>query len=557
MVSRSAFSQQEADPLRIQIVSSLSLFVTRSFLATGAVCLLAGSAVAANTPEPALPEGLTLPTMESVAKDLGQDPKEFLKSVDDFATALSQGNQSQALKRLCAKDEESCRLVKDYQEQAADAKSERKRARKRGAPFKVTEKNVAAAQKIDFRALLTSLKKADEYKLFSLAEKALKEGGCPRNLSAALAIKAEEYFPEPKARNLARELFVHTRQCLAEDNPVYERLFLRQGLYALYEGNKDRAKEMFAGALKSKNSSERYRSLYWLGKIHADAGVMIEENKEWTELLTDFPLSFYAIEASVALGRDPMTTINQRKVAGLQREMPDDPELNRMIRWLEALYLAKKPTAVAKWASWITRANEDELSVEVIQYLATLKVASGLYRSNITMLFGYFKKNPQALNEEGLKLLYPRPFYSLIEEASRGKIDAFLVLGLVRQESAFDSQAVSRVKAKGLMQIIPATARRLASNGHRKLLNAEDNTTMGVKYLLQLGNRFDGSAELVLAAYNAGPLKVDEWMRRAPRKCIRFPSSISGEGQGLNADHPRHCPPAGEQWPSQAPQCRR
>ena len=39
---------------------------------------------------------------------------------------------------------------------------------------------------------------------------------------------------------------------------------------------------------------------------------------------------------------------------------------------------------------------------------------------------------------------------------------------------------------------------------------------MGVKYLLQLGNRFDGSAELVLAAYNAGPLKVDEWMRRNP-----------------------------------------
>ncbi|RYZ93746.1 MAG: lytic transglycosylase domain-containing protein, partial [Proteobacteria bacterium] len=178
----------------------------------------------------------------------------------------------------------------------------------------------------------------------------------------------------------------------------------------------------------------------------------------------------------------------------------------------------KKPGAVAKWASWIVRANENDLDVDVIQYLSTLKVAAGLYRSNISMLFSYFKKNPKALNGEGLKLLYPRPYYSLIEEASRGKVDTFLVMGLVRQESAFDSQAISRVKAKGLMQIIPGTARHLASQGHKKLLNEKENTKMGVKYLMQLSGRFDGSAELVLAAYNAGPMKVDEWMRRNPER---------------------------------------
>jgi soluble lytic murein transglycosylase len=68
------------------------------------------------------------------------------------------------------------------------------------------------------------------------------------------------------------------------------------------------------------------------------------------------------------------------------------------------------------------------------------------------------------------------------------------------------------------MQIIPQTARRLASQGHRKLLNEKANTQMGVKYLLQLGERFDGSAELVLAAYNAGPKKVEEWLKRNPKR---------------------------------------
>ncbi|RZA05690.1 MAG: hypothetical protein EOP11_12215, partial [Proteobacteria bacterium] len=382
----------------------------------------------------------------------------------------------------------------------------------------INENKLAEAQRADFHMLISSLKVADEYKLFSLAEKALQVPGCPRNLSAALAIKTEEYFPFPKARTLSRELFNHARQCLSEDNAVYERLYLRQGLYALYEGDKARAKDMLLTAKKATANTERYRVLYWLGRMEHDAGAKPADNKNWTELLDQFPLSFYAIDAASAQGKDPMEMITQRKVGGLKRVVADDPELNRMIRWLEALYIYKKPGAVAKWAGWIVRANENDLDVDVIQYLSTLKVAAGLYRSNITMLFSYFKKNPKALNGEGLKLLYPRPYYSLIEEASRGKVDTFLVMGLVRQESAFDSQAISRVKAKGLMQIIPGTARHLASQGHKKLLNEKENTKMGVKYLMQLSSRFDGSAELVLAAYNAGPLKVDEWMRRNPER---------------------------------------
>jgi soluble lytic murein transglycosylase len=210
--------------------------------------------------------------------------------------------------------------------------------------------------------------------------------------------------------------------------------------------------------------------------------------------------------------------ITQRKVGGLKREAVNDPELNRMIRWLEALYIYKQSNAVAKWASWIVRANEGELDVDILLYLSSLKIASGLYRSNIQMLFGYFRKNPAALNTEGLKLLYPRPYYDLIQEATRGKIDSFLVMGLMRQESGFDARAVSRVKAKGLMQIIPNTARRLASQGHKKLLNEKENTRMGVKYLLQLGGEFEGDVELVLAAYNAGPHRVEEWLRRNPER---------------------------------------
>jgi soluble lytic murein transglycosylase-like protein len=494
------------------IVPSFWAFVTFAFAC--AFTFGQNSAYAADTP--VTPE-LNIPPAESLAAELGYKPNEFKQAVEDFATSLSQGSRGQAFRRFCAKDEDSCRLIADFHDQASDAKRERMHRRNKVKHFRINEANVAQAQRFDFPVLVSSLKVENEYRLFSLAEKSLLVPDCPRNLSAALAIKAEEFFPFPKARTLSRELFEHARQCLSEDDVVFERLFLRQGLYAYYDGEKDKAREFLKIALKSKNSTERYRVLYWLGVLNNEAGMNAADNKEWSELMAEFPLSYYSIDAAVKLKQDPLKMITERKVGGLKREVAEDKELNRMIRWLEALYVYKKPTAVAKWASWIVRSN-DELDVDVLHYLSTLKIASGMYRSNISMLFNYFKKNPASLNVEGLHLLYPRPYYTMVQEASRGKIDAFLVLGLIRQESGFDSQAISRAKAKGLMQIIPQTARRLASQGHRKLLNEKDNMTMGVKYLLQLGKQFDGHAELVLAAYNAGPLKVGEWLKRNPNR---------------------------------------
>lgn len=457
-----------------------------------------------------------LPTAEKLAEEMGYKQTEFKKYVELFASALSQGKRGDALKKLCARDEDTCDLISDFHNQEWQAKTARKRSRSKIKHFRITDKNIAQAQRFDFPILINSLKVEDEYRLFDLAEKSLKEPECPRNLSAALSIKAEEYFPNQKAKVLAKELFEHARHCLQPDNQAYERLFLRQGLIAYYDGESQKAREYWVVAKQAKTNTERYRVLYWLGRMAHDSGVKPGDNQDWTELMNQFPLSFYAIVAASTIKKDPVEMITQMKLGGMKREVADDFELNHMIRWLEALYVFKKPAAVAKWASWIVRANESDLDVDVLHYLSTIKIAAGMYRSNINMLFGYFKKNPSALNEEGLRLLYPRPYYDIIDDASHGKIDTYLVLGLVRQESAFDSRAVSRARAKGLMQIIPGTARRLASQGHKKLMNEKENTKMGVKYLVQLSERFTGRAELVLAAYNAGPNKVDEWLKRNP-----------------------------------------
>jgi len=101
----------------------------------------------------------------------------------------------------------------------------------------------------------------------------------------------------------------------------------------------------------------------------------------------------------------------------------------------------------------------------------------------------------------------PRTRYiSLINEwAPQYNLDANLVEAVVAVESNFDRFAVSKKGAQGLMQLIPATAKRF---GVRDVFDAADNIRGGIRYLNFLMSYFQGNLEHVLAAYNAGERTV-------------------------------------------------
>ena len=104
-------------------------------------------------------------------------------------------------------------------------------------------------------------------------------------------------------------------------------------------------------------------------------------------------------------------------------------------------------------------------------------------------------------------------FAPLIERtAQRFELNARLVHAVVRAESAYDPQAVSRAGAVGLMQLMPATAARY---GVRDLRDPEDNLAGGVRYLRDLLLQF-GDVQLALAAYNAGENAVARHGNRIP-----------------------------------------
>lgn len=104
------------------------------------------------------------------------------------------------------------------------------------------------------------------------------------------------------------------------------------------------------------------------------------------------------------------------------------------------------------------------------------------------------------------------PFGNLIYEmAGRYAINPYLVAAVVEVESSFNPRAVSRKGAHGLMQLLPATARRFGVNRRKDLFDPAKNIEAGVRYLKWLSDRFSGDAARVLAAYNAGEGAVDRF----------------------------------------------
>lgn len=103
----------------------------------------------------------------------------------------------------------------------------------------------------------------------------------------------------------------------------------------------------------------------------------------------------------------------------------------------------------------------------------------------------------------------------ITEYAELYELDALLIKAVVTVESCFDTHAVSRVGAKGLMQLMPATAE---SVGVYNVFNARQNISGGTRYFSKMLKRYQNDHSLALAAYNAGPQAVDKYAGIPPYK---------------------------------------
>jgi soluble lytic murein transglycosylase-like protein len=124
----------------------------------------------------------------------------------------------------------------------------------------------------------------------------------------------------------------------------------------------------------------------------------------------------------------------------------------------------------------------------------------------------------------------------ITEHASRHGISPELVRAVIQAESGFNPRAVSPKGAMGLMQLMPATARDL---GVENPFHPGENIRAGVAYLARLLSRFKQNVELALAAYNAGPHRVDQYDGVPPyRETQAYVKKITGAAKAVTPPEP-------------------
>lgn len=356
--------------------------------------------------------------------------------------------------------------------------------------------------------------------LKKVSQAALEEKECVSSaLLVALGQKAEEYFPAPEFREQAAKLYSKAATC-AEDEAVSKARF-RLSLIKIWDNQCAEAEPHLTRLAEQKNGEFVSRALYWRAQCARQANNEMQAKGYQAQLLKENPLSYHGLLlgkgkspdlAKALKGQDPEVWFRSQL----------KPELNSLVRAVESLQsIGAQEVAGELLTQLSNRLEGAEISFRL--YVALLLSRSSDTIGQFKVLTGVFRDAPESITRATLELFYPLKNYDVLKRHA-AKVDPFLVAALIRQESGFNERARSHVGALGLMQLMPDTARRMERVSHRELMSAKTNVRLGVRYFRGLLDRFDGDAELALAAYNAGPERVDEWKRRytAPNRMLFF-----------------------------------
>jgi soluble lytic murein transglycosylase len=170
----------------------------------------------------------------------------------------------------------------------------------------------------------------------------------------------------------------------------------------------------------------------------------------------------------------------------------------------------------------IQAASVEQGSSWVAAETARLYQDSGRYDRAIEVMKhtvpNYFAVDVPELPRSYWEALFPKPYWiDLKKFSAENGLDPYLVASLIRQESEFNPNAISRANAVGLMQLLPATGKKVAKEANLHHFNASQlytpavNLQLGTRYFKSMVDKF-GSFEYALAAYNAGSDRVQDWL---------------------------------------------
>ena len=247
----------------------------------------------------------------------------------------------------------------------------------------------------------------------------------------------------------------------------------------------------------------RGRAGYWLGRAYEAAGDS-RRARTWYAQAAEHPTSFYGQLAAEKAGAEIRPALAARDgVSDWRGAGFAEGSAPGAIRLLAAAGHGNR-------ARWFLTSLAGDLETRA-DFAALGALALEIGRPDAAVRLA---KTAAARGHVIMDIYYP---VTDLAEAS-GPIEPALAKAIARQESELNPEAVSPAGARGVMQLMPATARKVARDlglsYDRGRLTADPlyNARLGATYMAQMLERYDGAHILAAAAYNAGPSRVDRWL---------------------------------------------
>ncbi len=363
--------------------------------------------------------------------------------------------------------------------------------------------------------LLGALKRVQKTSQLARLEKAVNQRpAClPPALLSAVGMKMEQALPDAAVNERVMGYYERAVKCGPEQGAAVRARY-RLALLLIAAGKHEAAAVHLDAILAHPEGIDyRSRAIYWRHACARQLGQTEVARDMRTRMLRDFPMSLHGLLMGEERGPTPLVPL-ERQDALVRFRSELRPDLNPRVRAAEAVQAVGGDEASLDLIEpLLEQVREAEPAFQL--YVAVLLRRSGDVIRKFQLLSALLRESPDLISRQSLEMLFPLRQFALIR-AHEERADPFLVVALMRQESAFNTRARSSAGAMGLMQLMPATARRLERVQRRQLFDPSVNIRVGIRYFSGLLQRFGGEAELALAAYNAGPDRVDEWVRRYP-----------------------------------------
>jgi len=268
------------------------------------------------------------------------------------------------------------------------------------------------------------------------------------------------------------------------------------------------------------------RGRYWTARAFEALGQGERAQQIYDELANADTSDFYCRNARAHLKREAAKSARAAAAARVVEAWPDDPALRRA-RLLTDLGLDDLASSEIE----LSRAKAEPHAVAALEALILSR--RGERRKSMLTIRAAFpalgSPYQASLPEEALRLYYPLDYQpTILKWAEANRLPPYVVYGMIRQESGFDVNAVSTAGARGLMQIMPSTAKELARHfgvpfSRDRMSDPAFNLQIGTAYFREVLSMFDDNLDLALAGYNGGPFRIKRlWHQSGGKEVDRF-----------------------------------